>query len=51
MTCELWRDQIEPYIDGELASTHDAEVAAHLRVERLAEQLRRVFGVVHAIIL
>jgi len=31
MTCELWRDQIEPYIDGELASTHDAEVAAHLR--------------------
>jgi len=31
MTCELWRDQIEPYIDGELASSHDAEVAAHLR--------------------
>lgn len=31
MTCELWRDQIETYIDGELASSHDAEVAAHLR--------------------
>ena len=31
MTCELWRDQIEPYIDGELASSHDAEVAGHLR--------------------
>ncbi len=30
MTCELWRDQIEPYIDGELASSHDAEVFAHL---------------------
>ena len=32
MTCELWRDQIEPYIDGELASSHDAEVTAHLRI-------------------
>jgi len=31
MTCELWRDQIEAYIDGELASTHDAEVSGHLR--------------------
>jgi anti-sigma factor RsiW len=31
MTCELWREQIGPYIDGELASSHDAEVAAHLR--------------------
>src|SRR4051812_23931264 len=31
MTCEIWRDQIENYIDGELASSHDAEVAGHLR--------------------
>jgi len=31
MTCEIWRDQIGPYIDGELASGHEAEVAAHLR--------------------
>jgi len=31
MTCELWRDQIEAYIDGELAASHDAEVASHLR--------------------
>ena len=31
MTCELWRDQIEAYIDGELAASHDAEVALHLR--------------------
>jgi anti-sigma factor RsiW len=31
MTCELWRDQIEGYIDGELASSHDAEVSDHLR--------------------
>jgi anti-sigma factor RsiW len=31
MTCELWRDQIEAYIDGELSSSHDAEVASHLR--------------------
>ena len=31
MTCELWRDQIEAYVDGELASSHEAEVAGHLR--------------------
>ena len=31
MTCELWRDQIDAYIDGELASSHDEEVANHLR--------------------
>ncbi len=31
MTCELWRDQIDAYVDGELASSHDAEVATHLR--------------------
>jgi anti-sigma factor RsiW len=31
MTCELWRDQIEGYIDGELASSHEAEIAGHLR--------------------
>jgi len=31
MTCELWRDQIEAYIDGELASSHEAEVSGHLR--------------------
>ena len=31
MTCGLWRDQIESYIDGELASSHEAEVAGHLR--------------------
>jgi anti-sigma factor RsiW len=31
MTCELWRDQVEAYIDGELASSHEAEVAMHLR--------------------
>lgn len=31
MTCELWRDQIEAYIDSELASSHEAEVAGHLR--------------------
>jgi anti-sigma factor RsiW len=31
MTCELWRDQIEMYVDGELASSHESEVASHLR--------------------
>lgn len=31
MTCEIWRDQIENYIDGELAPSHDAEVSHHLR--------------------
>jgi len=31
MTCELWRDQIESYIDGELAASHDSEIASHLR--------------------
>jgi anti-sigma factor RsiW len=31
MTCELWREQIGPYIDGELASSHEAEVTTHLR--------------------
>jgi anti-sigma factor RsiW len=31
MTCELWREQIEPYIDGELASSHEVEIATHLR--------------------
>ena len=31
MTCELWRDQIEMYVDGELASPHESEVARHLR--------------------
>lgn len=31
MTCELWRDQIEGYIDGELEADHDAAVASHLR--------------------
>lgn len=31
MTCELWREQIEGYIDGELASDHEADIASHLR--------------------
>jgi anti-sigma factor RsiW len=31
MTCELWRDQVDAYIDGELAASHEAEVATHLR--------------------
>lgn len=31
MTCELWRDQIEAYVDGELAADHETEVASHLR--------------------
>jgi anti-sigma factor RsiW len=31
MTCEIWRDQIEMYVDGELASAHETEVARHLR--------------------
>ena len=31
MTCEVWRDQIEGYIDGELGSGHEAQVADHLR--------------------
>src|SRR5512140_3736461 len=31
MTCEVWRDQIGAYIDGELASSHDDEVSKHLK--------------------
>ena len=31
MTCELWRDQIGAYVDGELASSHDEEVSKHLK--------------------
>jgi anti-sigma factor RsiW len=31
MTCEIWRDQIGAYIDGELAATHDEEVTRHLK--------------------
>jgi anti-sigma factor RsiW len=31
MTCELWRDQITAYVDGELALSHDEEVSRHLR--------------------
>jgi anti-sigma factor RsiW len=31
MTCELWRDQIDAYVDGELPLDHEAEVAGHLR--------------------
>ena len=31
MTCEIWREQIEPYIDGELAPSHESEVGRHLR--------------------
>lgn len=31
MTCELWRDQIEAYLDGELGSGHEATVGDHLR--------------------
>jgi anti-sigma factor RsiW len=31
MTCELWRDQIGAYVDGELAASHDEEVSKHLK--------------------
>jgi anti-sigma factor RsiW len=31
MTCEIWRDQIDAYIDGELATSHDEEVSRHLK--------------------
>ncbi len=31
MTCEIWRDQIGAYVDGELAASHDGEVSKHLR--------------------
>ena len=31
MTCEIWRDQIGAYVDGELASGHDDEVSKHLK--------------------
>jgi anti-sigma factor RsiW len=31
MTCELWRDQIGAYVDGELATSHDDEVSKHLK--------------------
>ena len=31
MTCELWRDQIDSYIDGELSLNHEASFANHLR--------------------
>jgi anti-sigma factor RsiW len=31
MTCELWRDQITSYVDGELAASHDHEVSQHLK--------------------
>ena len=31
MTCEIWRDQIGAYIDGELAAGHDEEVTRHLK--------------------
>ncbi len=31
MTCELWRDQITAYVDGELAASHDDEVSRHLQ--------------------
>jgi anti-sigma factor RsiW len=31
MTCEIWRDQIDAYIDGELARSHDEEVSCHLK--------------------
>lgn len=31
MTCELWRDQIGAYVDGELAASHDDEVSKHLK--------------------
>jgi anti-sigma factor RsiW len=31
MTCELWREQIGGYVDGELAASHDDEVSKHLK--------------------